>query len=903
MNTANIHNDFIMIDGFGQLPAKQFSDEYLRLIKADLANARAHRHEMPAEAKRGLTDETLDHFNFGYLEDWILTKSRAQWNCGIYVDKNGEPKKSLPPASRRIIIPTDDGEHFNAVAVPSDRKRMDKKYWKQHAGTKKIFGDKKSVADADIVIVVEGEFDAASIWQCSGGKIAAVAILGCANANNTLMPNLKSLLSGKKLLLLLDGDKSGREASENLRGELIKRGVPAVSRYLTDFNSFAEGTKQLGDKVDCNDLLRKHGNEFLKSLLDRVIDDARADLTKAEKEIAQQDLFNAASHDNDKSEEQNTGTTTAPPVTAETIATARAAIKEIPVAQCTEKDWLTVIWAGKASGLTLEELDKWSRPDKRYDAAKVAYNFNRYDPAKKGKDGKPLTVASLVEIARKFNPEFNPPRKMLQRPCPPELRLTEEQREKLFDGNSSDKACASRLIQLFGNRVRYLQLDDSWLTFNQNIHGGGIWTNGGTKNAVLYPFALELSERLEANATTEHESKLAAAFTSTKKFSSTISMMKSFDSIIIKAEDLDQHPELLNCKNGVVDLESGKFYPTVAPSLLITKQANAVFRGINFRDEHVDKFLTSIQPNADTRAALLRYLGYGCTGLIRDHVLQLWRGDGRNGKSTLILLVRSALGTYAVKLPTTAILDTGREIDPNAPTPALSPLEGARLAICDELPRTAHINAALCKTLSGGDEIVIRKLRAECKTIKPTAKIILNGNFNPSCDDVNDLGLRERIRNMPFNQTFTGNRADPKLTEKLSTDEGRSAMLSILVAEAGAWFSEGLIESAEMVAAKDEYLSSNDFVGEFVETYCEDKREGFIDLKAFVEKLQAKSAEARRTPERLLKDMVKNWFKLKGKDNVQYKQHPRTRRAGFSGIDWSYTAEDFDDLNAFAPPN
>lgn len=413
--------------GFGQLPPEQFDAEYLRLIKSDIANARAHRHEMPAEAKRGLSDETIDHFGFGYLEDWILTKPRAQWNCGTYLDKNGKPKKSLPPPSRRIIIPTDDGEHFNAVALPSDRKRMKKDFWKQHAGKKtRFFGDKKSVADADIVVVVEGEFDAASIWQCSDGKIAAVAILGCSNANNTLMPYLKSLLSGKKLLLLLDGDKSGRSESEKLRAELIKQAVPTASRYLTDFNSFAEGTKQLGDKVDCNDILRKHGNEFLKSLLDRIIDDARADLSEAEKKIREQSLFEPASTDNDNSEEQDTGTTTAPPpVTTETISTARAALKVIPAAQCTEKDWLTVIWAGKASGLTLSELDTWSRPDTRYDAVRVANNFNRYDPAKKNKDGKRLTVASLINIARKFNPEFKSPKKPAADPLA-DLNISDE---------------------------------------------------------------------------------------------------------------------------------------------------------------------------------------------------------------------------------------------------------------------------------------------------------------------------------------------------------------------------------------------------------------------------------------------------------------------------------------------
>lgn len=479
------------------------------------------------------------------------------------------------------------------------------------------------------------------------------------------------------------------------------------------------------------------------------------------------------------------------------------------------------------------------------------------------------------------------------------VALNTEQYFKLFDGDTSDKDFAKRMEYLFGDRIRWVKDNRSWLTFEQNEYGGGVWESNGNDNSAIFPFAYELSNRLEANANTEKDKKIANAFKSTDKFSGTIHMMKALSRpnstkgkshalspIVIKAKDLDNHAELLNVLNGVINLETGEFYPNVDPSLIMTKQANAVWRGKDFRNETVDEFLRSIQPDAETRAALLRYLGYGATGIIRDHIFQIWRGDGRNGKSTLLVLVISTLGTYVVTLAKSAVLDNGKPDDPNAPTPALSVLEGARLAIVPELPRTARINTELMKHLCAGDPLPIRPLHCEQRTIKPVAKIILNGNFNPSCDDVNDLGLQERIRNMPFSQTFTGDRADRKLPEKLATLEARSAMLSILVTEAQAWYRDGLLESAQMVAAKDAYITANDFIAEFVEENCE-FGDGFIELQDFIEEIKKSSDEARKTPDRMLKDMVKKW--LKRKKGVEYKKSSdnKSRRWGFSGIHWT----------------
>lgn len=215
---------------FGRLPKSDFDAEYLRLIKLDIAEAQKHLDELPENQRRGLTLETLRHFGCGYLSDWILTKSRAEFVCGLYVKEfTGEPKH-LPPPSKRIIIPTPSMEHLNGVAT--ERLEVNQAYWKQHAGSMELFGDLNAI-NSDLIVVVEGEVDAMSIWQCSSGQIAVVAILGCGNWKKTLLPKLKELRE-KKLLLLLDADAAGKKSANKLLADLLARGCLAVTKYLYD---------------------------------------------------------------------------------------------------------------------------------------------------------------------------------------------------------------------------------------------------------------------------------------------------------------------------------------------------------------------------------------------------------------------------------------------------------------------------------------------------------------------------------------------------------------------------------------------------------------------------------------------------------------------------------------------
>ena len=273
----------------GLLTANDFDAEYLRLIESDIAEAQKHLEALPEIDRRGLTLPTLRHFHCGYLSDWIMTKCRAELACGLYLNKETGENKHLPPPSPRIIIPTAGYLHFNAVASPSARLSMDKRFWKQHAGKMTLFFDTDKNLDSDTIFIVEGEFDAMSIWQASGGKIAVAAILGCDNWKCTLLPKLPDL-RGKRLILLLDADAAGNKAAERLLNELLQRGIPTVRKSLFDALRKDE-QNYFGRKVDANDLLKAHGNDFLNQLLTKIIDSAAPEFDSLQEKINAKNPF------------------------------------------------------------------------------------------------------------------------------------------------------------------------------------------------------------------------------------------------------------------------------------------------------------------------------------------------------------------------------------------------------------------------------------------------------------------------------------------------------------------------------------------------------------------------------------------------------------------------------------
>lgn len=901
------------LQSFALLPKENFDTEYLRLIKLDIAEAQSHLTDLPKNQRRGLTLETLRHFGCGYLPDWILTKSRAEFACGLYVKEfTGEPKH-LPPPSERIIIPTSSMQHFNGVATSSARWKMSKDFWKQHAGTMELFCDPDAL-NSDLIVVVEGEVDVMSIWQCSGGQISAVAILGCGNWKKTLLPKLKEL-HGKKLLLLLDADAAGKKSAKKLFDELLARGCLAVTKYLYDALP-KDDQNHFGWKVDANSILKDKGDEYLNQILHKIIANAEPDFKALEERIAQQNLFlqEQAAQRSPELSLQKQGKSSTPSVTDENVDRneINRILKDFVHAKNLDRnDWCNVGMILRRYDFSLEDFQAWSKDDSRYSAESCATQWKSFKSSKELQD-KGYTVATLIKIAKQFG--YKSPR---QSKTPAQALNNNAD----FNGNDfmqdsiEDLDNARRLEKFCGNHIRWLTDDELWLTFDD-----GIWARRSEKSSCLYPFATRFADQMmnfakilgaEADDATkvavinnsdgsiqrvDEQAKkkadvakarkdkafaIAYYFKKRKNYSAAIDLLKGCDSILITSDDLNRHKNLFCVKNGVIDLQTGKLYP-LNPKYLITNQAN-VFFDPNANTSFVENFFREVIPDESTLLGVLRYLGYCLTGEKIYHICQFWRGRGANGKTTILDMLIQLLASYAIKLPTNALLESMRPLDANAASPALAMLDGdIRLAILDEIPRNCRLDATTFKTITGDQFITARPLYGNPRKIELRAKLILNGNHLPTFD-VDDGGLQRRINNVEYTQIFSADRADVTLPAKLTTPENRSALLKILVGHSQDFYRNGLIESDDMKAAKAEYFNENDFVSNFVDEYCIIGEGGDIKRKDFEARLiSAYPSETSRLKKKDLLRVITERLNFLG---AQYMQD-RHRNNLFRNIKW-----------------
>ena len=404
--------------------------------------------------------------------------------------------------------------------------------------------------------------------------------------------------------------------------------------------------------------------------------------------------------------------------------------------------------------------------------------------------------------------------------------------DEIFKGAGDDLRNGERIAIYGQDKIRWLVDDEKWLLYND-----GIWQRRSGLNSCVMPMVKQMAAVLAKNANSKQQQAIADIFRKQKKVNAALFFLKGCREILIEAKDLNRHKNLIAVQNGVIDLETGKHYD-LSPDFLITNQIAATYdpaADISF----IENFFAEVLPDVETCRAVLRYIGYALTGEKNYHISEFWRGSGANGKSTILDVLIKFFATYAVKLPSLALLESKRPVDGNTATPAIAQLDGdKRLAIIDELPRNARLDAALYKTITGDETVSARALYCNPRDIELRAKLILNGNHLPTFD-VDDGGLQRRITNVEFTQKFEGDRADPDLPKKLTTPANRSAFLKILVAEAQNFYRDGLIESNAMKDAKFAYFAESDFIADFISEHCIIGDGGEVLRKTLEEKISS----------------------------------------------------------------
>lgn len=296
----------------------------------------------------------------------------------------------------------------------------------------------------------------------------------------------------------------------------------------------------------------------------------------------------------------------------------------------------------------------------------------------------------------------------------------------------------------------------------------------------------------------------------------------------VPADKLDADPYLLNTPAGTVDLADEGELRHHDPEDLITKLTAASPGADEHSSSIWQKTLRQLFLSDEEIIAYVQQLcGNMLIGKVYSEELILAIGSGANGKSTFFNAIRMVMGDYAGVISSDVLLaGTVRNTAPEKAT-----LRGLRFALASELPMGGRLNANLVKQLCSTDMI-----RGEAKykapvSFTPTHTLVVLTNNLPAIPDT-DEGTWRRIRLIPFNAVFKGDRDCKNFAEMLYEESG-SAILDWMIAGALRVIAQGMHVTVpeSIITLTNSYRMDNDWVLRFLQECTVKVEDGKVTTK------------------------------------------------------------------------
>ena len=415
----------------------------------------------------------------------------------------------------------------------------------------------------------------------------------------------------------------------------------------------------------------------------------------------------------------------------------------------------------------------------------------------------PATEDSVLDVARRYAADLNADRTKL-----------------ILDAGDHDPANAERLVALFGDNIRFVH-EWGWMVW-EDTH----WAKDTFGRLPHYAYQVarttqEYAARLEDDDRRKRLLKWAHTSLSVQKAAAMIKAAEGRPDLRATVKDFDRHDLMLNVRNCVIDLKTGRREPH-GRDLRITYCVDIEYdpdAKCPLWDKFVEWCCTPAggkEPDRELMAFLQRCAGYTLTGSVEEHCLFFLFGDGRNGKSVFINILRALVGDLATTLPFGMLLD---QKDAKNET-ALASLAGKRMATAIEGGKeTGSFNEELIKSLTGGDKgLRARFLYGDAFFFDAMYKIWLSNNYQPRINGT-DEGIWERIHAIPFRNHLPKAQRDKKLEDKLRT-ELPGILAWAVRGEVARQAEGGLKAPACVLDATRTYREANDVFDRFLEERC-----------------------------------------------------------------------------------
>lgn len=384
-----------------------------------------------------------------------------------------------------------------------------------------------------------------------------------------------------------------------------------------------------------------------------------------------------------------------------------------------------------------------------------------------------------------------------------------------FEIPNSDDDYAQQFLGAHGDCLRFCPDLNKWLIFDPAR--GWSQDDTGATYAKLVEFARDtvvkgLDEAKSRNDQKQFTDRLYS-LKDKRRLDPALALASKDPSVIVRALDLDQRPELIGCSNGILDVLSGNFAP-FDPKDLLVRRLNAAFNPEAQAPTWIS-FIKAVQPDDEVRSFLQRLIGSALFGGVRDHYLPFHYGTGANGKSTALEGLLQLFGNYGAKLTDSLVYTAHNGSQPHL---ELAGLFGARMALGEENAAGRKLNEALLKALTGGDRVKGRFHYSNFVEAAPTYKIHLVGNHKPTIAGT-DEGIWRRFLLVPWPVSIPPEKRDTRLREKIAQES--SGVLNWLLEGCIDWGKHGLRVPESCKAATAGFRQESDELGDFITEHLE----------------------------------------------------------------------------------
>jgi putative DNA primase/helicase len=410
-----------------------------------------------------------------------------------------------------------------------------------------------------------------------------------------------------------------------------------------------------------------------------------------------------------------------------------------------------------------------------------------------------------------------------------------------FQGNSS---AAVLLAEALRGRVIFVEGEEKRFFF----FDGNRWARLPDVFQVIYTVLFRIAKRKHAEKDSKSAEGIAAVLSAlnstgwktdtTREFSVKEGIFREsvkWDSVSIK--------ESVTLSDGVLDFASGKIVVRKGKAeeyrrghiehttAEITKAASP--------DKYI-KFLHETFPNEDTFMTARYASSTFISGNANRRTFHLWVGEGYNGKSTWVDVLKNTIGPEKAKGYEVKIL-LEQKFQSMGTTPELAHFEGAYVMFGIEVDKNKRFQLGIIKALTGGDDITINPKYQHERDIKPTWQLVFACNDLPAFTEADEAFI-DRLLILPFRMRYykdettlaelkrKGTKAEylreagdrDKLIAEMAKE--RAGIIRLMIDDYVDLVlnHRGIVpESQESAQSKMAYREENDVLGDFLRNACE----------------------------------------------------------------------------------